>query len=158
MKAPVSLDYVIAVLLLAVGSAVLSYVSPNPIFNLSAILLGIYALHLVSLRIVLRSWATSGHWQEHLKGKHAVEIRAMRDELERDRAELENRKAELQQRIDAAEQQWELLREMIRDRVESGQEVPEAVSSEGGGTWRSDPLPRRGGSGPADPPRIHGRG
>ena len=40
MKSPVSLEYVIVVALLAVSAAVLSYVMVNPVFNLSALLLG----------------------------------------------------------------------------------------------------------------------
>ena len=157
MKAPVSLDYLVAVILLAVACAVVSFISPSPAFNLASLLLGVYALHLVSLRVVLRQWAKSGHWSKHLKGHHLAEIRTLRDELESDRRELDNRKAELQQRIDAAEQQWELLRQMIRDRVEGGVELPDTVAIEQQTVWTATTAPSPGNGSSDDPPRIHGR-
>lgn len=160
MKTPVSLDYLVAMMVLAAASAVLSYLSPSPAFNLAALLLGVYALHLVSLRVVLREYATGGHWSRHLRGKHLEEIRAARQELEADQRELDNRKADLQQRIDAAEQQWELLRQMIRDRVEGGVELPDAVTIQQQNAWSTEPAApgTRKANGPADDgPRVHGR-
>ncbi len=59
MKPPVSLEYVVVVALLASSTAVLSYTMPDPAFNLAALLLGIYALHLVSVRIVVRKYANA---------------------------------------------------------------------------------------------------
>ena len=158
MKAPVSLDYVVVVTLLAGASAVL-YTSPSPAFNLTALLLGVYALHLVSLRVSLRTFLSGAYATKHLKGKHLAEIQDLREELENDRHELDNRKAELEQRINAAEQQWELLRQMIRDRVEGGQEVPSAVATEPQDAWASPPIPTpdKANGGTKDTPRIHGR-
>lgn len=161
MKTPVSLEYVVAVMVLAAVSATLSYVSPNPAYNLAALLLGVYALHLVSLRVTLREYVTGGAWSRHLRGKHLEEIRSQREQLEMDRRELENRKAELQQRIDAAEQQWDLLRQMIRDRVDGGAELPASIGTVPRTAWTStssSPSPGEGtGHPPEDSPRIHGR-
>ena len=153
MRSPVSLDYMIAVILLTVAAAGLSYMSPNPAFNLAALLLGVYALHLVSLRVVVRRWASSGA----SSNKNLADMRDMRAELERERAELDNRKAELQQRIDAAEQQWALLRQMIRDRVEGGRDLPDSVAIEQANSFTSSAASNPGNGSTDDPPRIHGR-
>ena len=72
------------------------------------------------------------------------------------RRELDNRKAELQQRIVAAEQQWELLRQMIRDRVEKGGTLPDSVVSNPENVLSSTSSAGRT-NGSDDPPRIHGR-
>ena len=159
MKSPVSLEYVITVALLAVSAAVLSYVTPQPVFNLAAILLGIYALHLVSLRIVVRQYAGAAPARSSRRARATAvdrEIQQMREELDLERRELDNRKAELQQRIVAAEQQWELLRQMIRDRVEKGSVVPESVVADPQSALTSKSSPGRT-NGSDDPPRIHGR-
>jgi len=159
MKSPVSLEYVIAVALLAVSAAVLSYVTPQATFSLAAILLGIYALHLVSLRIVVRQYAGVAPASRSRRARATAvdrEIRQMRDELDLERRELDNRKAELQQRIVAAEQQWELLRQMIRDRVEKGGTLPDSVVSNPENVLSSTSAPGRT-NGSDDPPRIHGR-
>lgn len=159
MKSPVSLEYVIAVALLAVSAAVLSYVTPQPVFSLAAILLGIYALHLVSLRIVVRQYAGVAPTRSSRRKRVAEvnqEVRQMREELDLERRELDNRKAELQQRIVAAEQQWELLRQMIRDRVEGGSSLPDSVVAGTQGALSSTSAPGRT-NGSDDPPRIHGR-
>lgn len=159
MKPPVSLEYVVVVALLALSAAVLSYTMPDPAFNLAALLLGIYALHLVSVRIVVRQYGGS----VPAKGKTARraresmdEIKQMKEELELERRELENRKAELQQRIVAAEQQWQLLREMVRERVEKGVSVPNSVaaSSQNALTASTVPGPTKGSD---EPRRVHGR-
>lgn len=159
MKSPVSLEYVITVALLAVSAAVLSYVTPQPVFNLAAILLGIYALHLVSLRIVVRQYAGAAPARSSRRARATAadrEIQEMREELDLERRELDNRKAELQQRIVAAEQQWELLRQMIRDRVEKGGTLPDSVVSNPENVLSSTSSPGRT-NGSDDPPRIHGR-
>jgi hypothetical protein len=159
MKSPVSLEYVIAVALLAVSAAVLSYVTPQPVFNLAAILLGIYALHLVSVRIVVRQYAGAAPARSSRRARTTAvdrEIQQMREELDLERRELDNRKAELQQRIVAAEQQWELLRQMIRDRVEKGGTLPDSVVANPEGALSSAASPGRT-NGSDDPPRIHGR-
>ncbi len=160
MKSPVSLDYVIVVTLLAVSAAALSFVAPQPALNLAALLLGIYALHLVSLRVVVRQYAgvapgrrTRGQRTAALDG----EMKRMREELDLERRELEDRKAELEKRIVAAEQQWELLRQMIRDRVEGGGSLPDSVGTgQGAFTSASGSKPGRT-SDVNEPPRIHGR-
>jgi len=155
MKSPVSLEYVIAVALLALSAAVLSYVAPQPAFSLAALLLGIYAMHLVSVRIVVRQYAGVGAGRRSRKGEvsdSAYEARQVREELDLERRELENQKAELQQRIVAAEQQWELLRQMIRDRVGDGASLPDSDA------LASAATPTSGGSNGSDQPqRIHGR-
>lgn len=159
MKSPVSLEYVIAVALLAVSAAVLSYVTPQAAFSLAAILLGIYALHLVSLRIVVRQYAGAAPASRSRRKRAAAvdqQMREMRDELDLERRELDNRKAELQERIVAAEQQWELLRQMIRDRVEKGGTLPDSVVANPESALSSAPSPGRT-NGSDDPPRIHGR-
>jgi len=161
MKSPVSLEYVIAVALLAVSAAVLSYMAPQPALNLASLLLGIYALHLVSLRIVLRQFAgvapvTRVRRSRVTAGKE--DIRRMKEELDLERRELDNRKAELQERIAAAEQQWELLRQMIRERVEGGASLPETVAAGPPDAWTSTPPPASGpGRASNETPRIHGR-
>jgi len=163
MKSPVSLEYVIAVALLAVSAAVLSYVTPQAAFSLAAILLGIYALHLVSLRIVVRQYAGVAPTSRSRRRRAAAvdqQMREMREELDLERRELDNRKAELQQRIVAAEQQWELLRQMIRDRVEKGGPLPDSVvanppeSALASASTASSPGRTNGSD---DPPRLHGR-
>lgn len=162
MKSPVSLGYVIAVALLAVSAAVLSYMAPQPALNLASLLLGIYALHLVSLRIVLRQFAgvapvTRARRTRRSRTTEAQEdIRRVKEELDLERRELDNRKAELQERIVAAEQQWELLRQMIRDRVEKGGTLPDSVVANPEGALSSASSPGRT-NGSDDPPRIHGR-
>jgi hypothetical protein len=164
MKSPVSLAYVIAVALLAVSAAVLSYMAPQPALNLASLLLGIYALHLVSLRIVLRQFAgaapvTRARRTRRSRTTEAQEdIRRVKEELDLERRELDNQKAELQERIVAAEQQWELLRQMIRERVEGGATVPETVEASSPDAWTArSPLASGPGKGPAETPRIHGR-
>jgi len=161
MKSPVSLEYVIAVALLALSAAVLSYVAPQPAFSLAALLLGIYAMHLVSVRIVVRQYAGAGAGRRSRKGEvsdSAYEARQVREELDLERRELENQKAELQQRIVAAEQQWELLRQMIRDRVGDGASLPDSVTAGPQDALTSAATPTSGGSNGSDQPqRIHGR-
>jgi len=159
MKYPVSLEYVVIVALLTVASAVLSYVMPNPVFNVTALFLGVYSLHLVSLRIVVRQYAGAGAAVRGRRARasaDAAEIQRMREELDLERRELDNRKAELQQRIVAAEQQWELLRQMIRDRVEAGGTLPDSVAATPHGALSSSSNPGRS-NGSDEPPRIHGR-
>jgi len=159
MKSPVSLEYVFAVALLAVSAAVLSYVTPQTTFSLAAVLLGIYALHLVSLRMVVRQYAGAAPTRGSRRRRAAAvdqEIRQIREEVDRERRELDNRKAELQQRIVAAEQQWELLRQMIRDRVEGGSALPDSVmASDESSLALTSSTGRTNGS--DEPPRIHGR-
>ena len=94
MKSPVSLEYVITVALLAVSAAVLSYVTPQPVFNLAAILLGIYALHLVSVRIVVRQYAGAAPARSSRRARATAvdrEIQEMREELDLERRELDLR-------------------------------------------------------------------
>ena len=159
MKSPVSLEYTIVVALLAVSAAVLSYVTLNPVFNVAALLLGIYALHLVSVRVVVRQYA-GGTPATRTRSKRAtgIDLEAMRirEELDLERRELDNQKAELQQRIVAAEQQWELLRQMIRDRVEGGGSLPDSVVAASQSALTSTSSPGRT-NGSDDPPRLHGR-
>ena len=158
MKSPVSLEYVITVSLLALAAGALSYLTSNPVYSLAAVLLGLYALHLVSVRIVVRQYAGVGPVRKTKRANaQAAELQQMREELDLERRELENRKAELQQRIVAAEQQWELLRQMIRDRVEGGATLPGSMNVAG------DPLASASTSTPGrsngsdEGPRIHGR-
>jgi hypothetical protein len=82
----------------------------------------------------------------------------MREELDLERRELDNRKAELQERIVAAEQQWELLRQMIRDRVEGGGRLPDSVvaSPQMGLSGTASSAPGSG-NGSDESTRIHGR-
>lgn len=149
MRSPVSLGYVVSVALLAVSAAVLSYVTPHPALSLSALILGIYALHLVSVRIVLRQYAGVAPVRRPKKeSESAFEIRQMREELEADRRELENRKEELQARIAAADQQYEMLRQMIRERVEAGAAAPSVAPA---------PQVTVAATGSDEPQRIHGR-
>ena len=161
MKAPVSLEYVIVVSLLAVSAAVMSFLGPNPVFSLAALLLGVYALHLVSVRVVVRQYAGTGPAPRVRRQRAAgmdAEMKQMREELDLERRELDNRKAELQERIVAAEQQWELLRKMIRDRVEGGAAVPDSVVAGPPGAMSSMSASAPGRSnGSDDPPRLHGR-
>jgi len=161
MKSPVSLEYVITVALLAVSAAVLSYVAPHPALNLASLLLGIYALHLVSLRIVLRQFAGVAPAPRARRSRATegqAEIRRIKEELDLERRELDNRKAELQERIVAAEQQWELLRQMIRERVEGGATLPETVAAGPPEAWTStSPLASGPGKASDETPRIHGR-
>ena len=163
MKSPVSLEYTVVVALLAASAAVLSYVTLNPVFNVVALLLGIYALHLVSVRVVVRQYAgVAPATRTRAKRAAGIDLEAMRvrEELDLERRELDNQKAELQQRIVAAEQQWELLRQMIRDRVEGGGSLPDSVvarppeSALASATTASSPGRTNGSD---DPPRIHGR-
>ena len=159
MKPPVSLDYVVVVTLAALSAAGLSYTTANPTFSLAALLLGVYALHLVSVRIVVRQYAGIGPAIRSRRGSAAsgeVELKRLREELDLERRELDNRKAELQQRIVAAEQQWELLRQMIRDRVEGGAALPDSVVAGPKSAVTSTSSPGRT-NGSDDPPRIHGR-
>lgn len=160
MKAPVSLEYVIVVALLAVSAAVMSFLGPNPVFSLAALLLGVYALHLVSVRVVVRQYAGISPAPRVRRQRAAgmdAEMKQMREELDLERRELDNRKAELEARIVAAEQQWELLRKMIRDRVEGGSALPDSVvaGSPSAMSSMSASVPRANGS--DDPPRLHGR-
>ena len=164
MKPPVSLEYVIVVALVALSAAVLSYTTSHPAFSLAALLLGIYALHLVSLRIVVRQYAGIGPaTRPQLRRGRAAgndeEIRRIREELDLERRELENHRAELQQRIVAAEQQWELLRQMIRDRVEGSGGLPDSVIAGSAGVLTSTTSASTPGrsNGADEEPRIHGR-
>jgi len=154
MRSPVSLGYVVVITLLAIASAVLAYVTPQPVLNLATLLLGIYALHLVSVRIVVKQYAGLGSSKS--AAESAEELRRMRDELDQERAELANRKKELQERIVAAEQQWELLRQMIREKVEAGASLPDSVVATSAGGTVGSSNPGRG-NGSDQPPRIHGR-
>jgi hypothetical protein len=161
MKSPVSLEYVIIVALLAVSAAALSYMTPQPVFNLAALLLGVYALHLVSVRVVVRQYAGVAPRTRSRRSRqtgNSQEMRRMREELDLERRELDNRKAELQERIVAAEQQWELLRQMIRDRVEGGGRLPDSVaaSPQMGLSGSAASAPGRG-NGSDESTRIHGR-
>jgi len=163
MKPPVSLDYLIVVVLLAGAAAVLSFVAPHPAYNLTALIVGVYAMHLVSLRVVLRQYAgvPTGR-SRRKKGKavvaeDVVEIRELREKLELEHAEVENRKAELQQRIKAAEEQWELLRQMIRDRVGEGPPLPDAVKPDAQTAWAAKPAAGKIRATQDAQPRIHGR-
>jgi len=157
MKSPVSLEYTVVVALLAVSAAVLSYMTLNPVFNVAALLLGIYALHLVSVRVVVRQYAGVAP-ATRAKRATGIDLEAMRirEELDLERRELDNQKAELQQRIVAAEQQWELLRQMIRDRVEGGGSLPDTVGADSQSVLTSASSPGRT-NGSDDPPRMHGR-
>ena len=126
---------------------------------LSALLLGIYALHLVSVRVLVRQYAGVAPTHSSRRKRAAAvdhELREMREELDLERRELDNQKAELQQRIVAAEQQWELLRQMIRDRVEQGGSLPDSVVAASQSALTSTSSPGRT-NGSDDPPRIHGR-
>jgi hypothetical protein len=126
---PVSLSFIVAITLLAVASAAFAFVVPNPAFNLAAILLGFYALHAIALRMVVVK-----------TGKPApvdLQLRALREDLEHEKAGLEMQRAELARKQEAAEQQWQLLREMVQQRVQGGQ--VEAVVSEATPT-RSAPI------------------
>jgi len=150
--------------LLAAAAAVLSYVAPQPVFNLAALLLGVYALHLVSLRVLVRQYEglapTLRSRSRREREKEAdAEVKRVREELDLERRELENRKTELQERIVAAEQQWELLRQMIRDRVEGGAPLPDSVAarSQAGPASAATPSKPGRGNGSDEPPRIHGR-
>jgi hypothetical protein len=157
MKTPVSLEYVIVVTLLAAASAVLTYASPSPALNLATLLLGIYALHLVSLRIVVREYAGTASGRSRRSGRQEAEpedLLRMREELEQERAELANRKTELQERIVAAEQQWELLRQMIREKVGPGEALPDSVAAPGPG---GAALGSGRSNGSDQLPRVHGR-
>lgn len=159
MKSPVSSGYVIVITLLAASAAGLSYVTGHPAFSLASLLLGIYALHLVSVRIVIRQYAGVSPPARSKRGQEAAEeVRKLQEEIDLERRELENQKAELQKRIVAAEQQWELLRQMIRARVEGAGAVPDSVVArpESGLAPKATSLPG-GGNGSDDAPRIHGR-
>jgi hypothetical protein len=164
MKSPVSLEYVLCIALLAAAAAVLSYLSPQPVFNLAALLLGVYALHLVSLRVLVRQYAgvapsLRSRSRRAREREADAEVRRVREELDLERRELENRKAELQERIVAAEQQWALLRQMIRDRVEGGAPLPDSVVAGSQAGLASGVTPSTPGrsNGSDEPPRIHGR-
>ena len=167
MKLPVSLGYVVVVMLLAGAAAVLSYTMPHPAFNLSALLIGIYALHLVSLRVMVREYAgrarligklgNDGPWEN-------MDVRQIRDGLEKERRELDNRKAELERKIEAAEEQYNLLRQMIRDRVGNGPQAPATASAPAQvpvtAAVSDSRAPSAGGQRVTTtdfPPRIHGR-
>ncbi len=157
MKPPVSLEYVVVVSLLASSAAVLSYTMPDPAFNLAALLIGIYALHLVSVRIVVRKYAGAATGKKARRSRESMDDdKQMKEELEIERRELENSKAELQQRIVAAEQQWQLLRNMIRERVEEGASVPDsaAAGTQNALATSAVPGPTKG---PDEPRSIHGR-
>jgi hypothetical protein len=162
MKSPVSLGYVVVVMLLALAAAALSYVMPHPAFNLSALLIGVYALHLVSLRVLMREYAGRarmlGKLGEGGVDGRRVNKRDIRDGLEKERRELERQQAELQKKIQAAEAQYDVLRHMIRDRVGNGSDTPGSVSVAPAmqeGTAASPSTGRRNVT--IDPPRIHGR-
>jgi len=165
MKPPVSLDYLIVMVMLAGAAAALSFLAPHPAYNLTALMLGVYAMHLVSLRVVVRQYAGVTGSRGRARKKRGVEdepdvyeIRELREQLESDRRELENRKVELQQRITAAEEQWELLRQMIRDRVGEGGGLPESVGAGTQSAWKTQqPTQESRGNGPDSQPRIHGR-
>ena len=90
MRSPVSLEYTIVVALLAVSAAVLSYMTLNPVFNVAALLLGIYALHLVSVRVVVRQYAGVAP-ATRAKRATGIDLEAMRirEELDLERRELD---------------------------------------------------------------------
>lgn len=161
MKPPVSLDYLIVVMLLAGAAAVLSFVAPNPAYNLTALMVGVYAMHLVSLRVVVRQYAGGGKkGKRAIDAENVIEIRELREQLELEHAEVENRKAELQQRIEAAEEQWKLLRQMIQDRVGEGPKIPGPVRANEQTAWATQTTPSaptKGSHSPEAQPRVHGR-
>lgn len=108
----VSLSFVITIAVLGVAAVTLSYLAPSPLYTLMALALAFYGLHLVALRTVLR-------WKL-VPAEHS-DIVALRAELEQQRTELSAERADLHRQKEAAEQQWLLLRDMVRERVEKSQ-------------------------------------
>lgn len=105
----VSLSFVLAITVLGVAAVTLSYLAPSPLFQVMALALAFYGLHLIALRTVIRGRPVPAG---------GAEIASLRAELEEERAKLSAERAELQSQKEAAEQQWKLLREMVRERVE----------------------------------------
>jgi ABC-type multidrug transport system fused ATPase/permease subunit len=127
LRALFSLPYLFAMVLLALTAAVLSYLSPSRTMNTATLLLSVYALHLIGLRVQLRRHVSGEFLAKQAKAEQMAEIASEREQLEIDRRELDDRALELRQKIEAAEQQWELLRSMIRHRVERSEDVSISV-------------------------------
>ncbi len=146
---------------LTVAAAVLSFVAPNPAYNLTALLLGIYVLHLVGLRLVLR------RAPRKIPRDAREELRRMREQLDREKGELDSMRRELERQREAAEQQWGLLRNMVQERMEKakGGAMPAGPGSTGGNpsspiTNEAKPAAvsgKSGGQNDRDPLRIHSR-
>lgn len=128
MRVPFTAQYLVTVSLLAVATGVLSYVYASGALNVAALVLGVYALHLIALRVRLREFVSGKFMMKHLKAQHLAEIESMREKLELDRREIDNRATELKKRVAAAEEQWGTLRQMIRGQVGGEANVPGAAN------------------------------
>lgn len=129
MKAPFSLSYLFAIVLLALAAAVLSYLFPSDAANLTALLLGVYALHLVGLRMQMRRFFSGGFMVERAKAEQLAEIESQREQLQVERQVIEERERVLHEKIAAAEEQWTLFRRMVRERVERPSGVSDAIGT-----------------------------
>ncbi len=89
----VSLSFLLVITAVAAASGVLNLVAPNPVYEMAALLLALYAIHGLGLRIALRE-----------KGRQEIhrQLGNLRAELEQERARLEVERAERS----ALEQQW----------------------------------------------------
>ncbi len=89
----VSLSFLLVITAVAAASGVLNLVAPNPIYEMAALLLALYAVHGLGLRIALRE-----------KGGQEIhrQLENLREELEQERARLDVERAERS----ALEQQW----------------------------------------------------
>ena len=125
MRPPFSIGYVVIISALAVVAAVLGFALPGAGLDAAALLLGVYAVHLIALRIEARHHLTGRFVIRHAKAACLAEIEAGREQLEAERVALQRRETELSEKIAAAEEQWQLLRGMIRDRVEQGDRAAE---------------------------------
>ena len=90
----VSLTFLLMISALATASGVLSFVAPNPVYNMTAVLLALYAVHGLGLRIALREQGDP----EEIR----TQCENLREELEQERPRLEAERVE----HSALEQQW----------------------------------------------------
>ena len=90
----VSLSFLLVITAVAAASGVLNLVAPNPVYEMAALLLALYALHGLGLRIALRA---KGDPREIKRQSEDLRV-----ELEQERARLEVERAERS----ALEQQW----------------------------------------------------
>jgi hypothetical protein len=140
----VSFSFVLIISAIAGATGVLVFVAPNPAYNLATLLLGLYAVHLIAIRLVQRNRADPREAKR--------ELAHLRAELEQERAKLQAERAELEKQRAAAEQQWHLLRDMVQERVQDArqhQPVQDAhersPAGTGAGHGRAEAPPGSGG-------------
>ena len=126
MKTPFTVEYILAIVLLTMTSAVLSLLRPGAGLDVAAVVLGVYAVHLIGLNVELKARISGKELARQAKAQHLALIDSRRAELDHERRDLEARSVELRQKVEAAEREWQQLRHLIRDRVHGSEASSES--------------------------------